>query len=245
MSPRTVLITGSSAGGIGHALVLAFQKHNYTVFATARSLAKMSDFGTLPNVHPIALDVTSPESIAAAVKEVDAKTGGKLDVLVNNAGGGYVIPVLDTDVEVAKAIFEVNYWAIVRMLKAFGDMCAGVLNLPFQSTYNASKAAVNMLSETLHLELAPFHVRVITLMAGNVASNISANMPAATSQYSDMPTKQFAEEVVAAVVGESEAKLWKGSDVTLIRVVTGLMPTWVLDRFMIANGRGLAKIPQV
>jgi short-subunit dehydrogenase len=145
MAPKTVLITGSSVGGIGHALVLAFQKRGFTVFATARSLKKMTDLETLPNMHLIALDVTSPRSIAAAVKEVETQTGGKLDVLVNNAGVQYVMPLLDVDVEVGKSIFEVNYWAVVRMTQAFSDMlisakgtivnvgsAAGVLHLPFQ-----------------------------------------------------------------------------------------------------------------
>jgi 1-acylglycerone phosphate reductase len=145
MTSKTVLITGCSAGGIGHALVLAFQRRGFTVFATARSVIKMADIKTLPNVHVLALDVTSPESIAAAVKEVEARTRGKLDVLVNNAGGQYVMPLLDVDLEVGKSIFEVNYWSVLRMCQAFADMliaargtivnvgsAAGVIPLPFQ-----------------------------------------------------------------------------------------------------------------
>jgi len=148
MTLKTVLITGCSAGGIGHALVLAFQKRGFTVFATARSLNKMADLKTLPNVHLFALDVTSPESIAVVVKEVEAKTGGTLDVLVNNAGGQYVMPLLDVDLDVGKTIFEVNYWAVLRMVQAFADLliaargtivnvgsAAGVVPLPFQGMF--------------------------------------------------------------------------------------------------------------
>jgi 1-acylglycerone phosphate reductase len=151
MAPKTVLITGCSAGGIGHALALAFQKRGYTVFATARSVQKMADLEQLPNVHLLALDVTSTESIAVTAKEVADRTGGKLDVLVNNAGGQYVMPVLDIDMEVGKSIFEVNYWAVVRMVQNFSDMLiaargtivnvgstAGVLHLPFQGKWSSS-----------------------------------------------------------------------------------------------------------
>jgi 1-acylglycerone phosphate reductase len=148
MAPKTVLITGCSAGGIGHALVLAFQKSGFTVFATARSLKKMADLETLPNVHLLALDVTSPESVLAVAKKVEAETGGKLDVLVNNAGAIYVMPLLDVDIDAGKSLFEVNFWAVLRMVQAFADMliaakgtivnvgsAAGVIPLPFQGMF--------------------------------------------------------------------------------------------------------------
>jgi 1-acylglycerone phosphate reductase len=145
MSSKSVLITGCSAGGIGHGLAIAFQKRGCTVFATARSLDKMEDLKALPNMHLLSLDTTMPESIAAAAKEVERQTGGKLDVLVNNAGVQYVMPILDDDIEIAKALFDVNYWGTVRVTKAFSDMViaakgtivnvgsgAGLLAIPFQ-----------------------------------------------------------------------------------------------------------------
>lgn len=148
MSPKTVLITGTSAGGIGHALALAFQKRGATVFATARSVSKMADLASLPNVHLLALDVTSPASIASVAKEVEAATGGKLDVLVNNAGVNYVMPALDDDIEKARALFEANYWGPLRMVQAFKEMLlrargsivnvgsvVGDLSIPFQSKW--------------------------------------------------------------------------------------------------------------
>jgi len=146
MANKTVLITGCSAGGIGHALVLSFQRCGYTVFATARSLKKMADLASLPNVHLLELDVTSPDSIAATVKGIESRTGGKLDVLVNNAGQQYIMPALDVDINAAKELFEVNYWAPLRMIQAFSSMLvdargfvvnigsgAGIVSMPFQS----------------------------------------------------------------------------------------------------------------
>ncbi|KAJ4343664.1 hypothetical protein N0V95_006603 [Ascochyta clinopodiicola] len=227
MAPKTVLITGCSTGGIGHALVLSFQRRGYTVFATARSLQKMSDLASLPSVHVLALDVTDPSSIAAAAKEVDGATAGKLDVLVNNAGQQYIMPALDVDMDTAQALFDVNYWGPLRMLQAFSAMLIAARGCQ----YNASKAAINMFSETLRLELAPLGIRVITLVAGNVASNMSSgkNGPPpsalpATSRYkavearlakpepsSDMKTARFADEV---------------------------------DRIMVSLGRGLDQMPK-
>jgi 1-acylglycerone phosphate reductase len=121
---NSVLITGCSAGGIGASLAAVFQKRNYLVFATARNTTKLpSSLLSLPNVVSLELDVTSPTSIAAAVVAVKEKLGDKgLDVLVNNSGMGITAPGLDTDIEQAKALFEVNFWAVLRMMQAFADM---------------------------------------------------------------------------------------------------------------------------
>ncbi len=120
--PQSVLITGCSAGGIGHSLALAFQKRGLMVFATARKLLSMTELGNLPNVHLLTLDVTSETSIASAVETVQAKTGGKLDFLVNNAGQTYYAPGLDTDITVAKEMFETNFWGVLRVTQAFAPL---------------------------------------------------------------------------------------------------------------------------
>jgi 1-acylglycerone phosphate reductase len=147
MSSKSVLITGCSAGGIGHALAISFQRRGFTVFATARSIKKMQDLASLSNVHLISLDVVSSASIDAAAAEVSEKTNGKLDVLVNNAGAQFIMPALDIDIAAAKAFFNVNYWAALEMVQRFGSMLiaanacvvnvsssAGVATIPFQST---------------------------------------------------------------------------------------------------------------
>lgn len=123
-SPKSVLITGCSAGGLGAALALAFQKHGYVVFATARSPAKIPTTLTdLPNVHALSLDVTSDESVYAAAKSVKATLTGKgLDVLFNNSGIGYSSSLLDLDLERAKQLYEVNLWGVIRTTQAFADL---------------------------------------------------------------------------------------------------------------------------
>jgi 1-acylglycerone phosphate reductase len=106
----------------------------------------MKDLESLPNVHLLTLDVVSSDSVAAVAKQVEVKTGGRLDYLINNAGAQYAMPVLDLDLETAKGLFEVNYWGAVRMVQAFSYMLvaakgtivnvgslAGLLNLPLQS----------------------------------------------------------------------------------------------------------------
>ncbi|CAI6333591.1 unnamed protein product [Periconia digitata] len=188
MTQKSVLITGCSEGGIGHALAVEYQKRGLKVFATARNPSKIGDLTSLPNVIAIALDVTDPSSIAAAAKTVDAETGGKLDILVNNAGVMYHMPVLDMDIAKAKQLYEVNVWGVISTTQAFADMLvkakgvvanigsiAGLSPLPLQAAYNSSKSAINNTSEVLRLELAPLGVRVLTVLTGGVTSEIENN----------------------------------------------------------------------
>lgn len=111
MALKSVLITGCSAGGIGSALVEAFQKQNMLVFATARHPSKMSHLKEIPNVKLLTLDPTSAPSVRAAVDVVAAQTGGTLDYLVNNAGQTIIMPTLDFDIEIAKGMYDINVWA--------------------------------------------------------------------------------------------------------------------------------------
>jgi len=87
MSPKTVLITGCSEGGIGHSLALEWHSKGHRVFATARRLEAMSSLSSV-GIECLAMDVTDIVSLQSAKEEVEKKTGGTLDVLVNNAGQG-------------------------------------------------------------------------------------------------------------------------------------------------------------
>ncbi len=120
---KSVLVTGCSAGGIGAALAEVFHENGYHVFATARNPSKIPQTLTsASNVTTLTLDVLSSESIAAAVQHVTTETGGGLDVLVNNSGGGYVVPGLDISIEEGKKLFDLNFWAPMAMLQAFAPL---------------------------------------------------------------------------------------------------------------------------
>ena len=144
---KTVLVTGCSAGGVGPALVDVFRTKGYHVFATAPEPSKIpKPLHSAANVTVLTLDVTSTESIAAAANQV-GKEAGKLDVLINNAGGGLPIPALDCPLEEAKKLFDLNFFGALDMLQAFGPLLintrgcivnhasiAGVMGFPFSST---------------------------------------------------------------------------------------------------------------
>ncbi|KAI0430675.1 NAD(P)-binding protein [Xylaria sp. FL1042] len=185
---KSVLVTGCSVGGIGAALALTLADRGYFVFATARNTSKIpDDVSSLPNVKVLELDVSSTESVVAAAKAVK-ESGHGLDVLVNNAGVGYAMPILDIDIDKAQDVYNTNVFGVIRTVQAFSDMLiesrgrvvnistiGAVLNMPWISTYSSSKASLASLSEALRLELSPFGVDVVTIMGGIVDSRFHEN----------------------------------------------------------------------
>ncbi|KAE8442472.1 hypothetical protein EG329_003315 [Mollisiaceae sp. DMI_Dod_QoI] len=187
---KTVLITGCSDGGLGAALAGAFHEAGYRVFATARNPSKMASLKVM-GIETLTLDVMSEESISACVSEVSKLSGGTLNVLVNNAGAQYNMPISDLSIPEAKKIFDLNVWSCISTIQAFipllmnakdGAMVVNhtsvgsIAGLPFQAAYNASKAALAMFSGILRLELEGFNIKVVDLKTGGVQSNILANL---------------------------------------------------------------------
>lgn len=177
---RTVLITGCSDGGTGAALALAFHAAGYHVYATARNTGKMKRLEAA-GIDTLALDIQSEDSLAACAKLVPS-----LDVLVNNAGATFPMPILDLDINQAKNNFDLNVFAQIRTIQTFmpkllespnamivnHTSTASVLALPWAATYNASKAAMASYSDTLRLELEPLNIKVMDLRSGIIKSNI-------------------------------------------------------------------------
>jgi 1-acylglycerone phosphate reductase len=127
MALDSVFITGCSAGGIGSAIAIEFQKQGLHVFATARDVKKLGHLKELANVTLLQMDVTMKQSVDAAVDAVrkSEKGGGKLKYLVNNAGLGITTPLIHADSEPgsdAREVWEVNYWGVLRVTKAFSEL---------------------------------------------------------------------------------------------------------------------------
>lgn len=145
---KTCLITGCSAGGVGAAFAEAFRAKGYHVFATARTPSKIPRaMHTADNVTILALDVTSAESIISAAEAV-AKQTDKLDILINNAGLGLNMPGLDTSLQEAKKLFDLNFFGALAMIQSFSSMIVnakgcvinnssvgGLIPFAFSSTY--------------------------------------------------------------------------------------------------------------
>lgn len=118
---KSVLITGCSPGGIGHALACEFKKQGLTVFATARKAETIADLAER-GIETLSLEVTEVESITALKTEIESRTDGTLDILVNNAGRNYTVPALDVEMEEIRETFETNLFAVMRMCQAFSPL---------------------------------------------------------------------------------------------------------------------------
>ncbi|KAJ5399634.1 Glucose/ribitol dehydrogenase, partial [Penicillium sp. CMV-2018d] len=128
---RSILITGRcSRGGVGNALALEFAAHGMRVFATARSTASLSTLED-KGIETFALDVTNAASIAAFRDEIVKRTGGKLDILFNNAGTifqlltrfsaltVYEAPAIEADPTRTRAMFDANVFGLFDMVSTF------------------------------------------------------------------------------------------------------------------------------
>ena len=193
---RSVLITGCSDGSLGSGLAISFHKAGFHVYATARNPSKMKDLKAL-GIETLTLDVLDKVSIAACVDKISDRG---LDILINNAGATYPMPFSDLSLPEAKKLFDLNVWSYLEVTQAFLPLLleskgmivnhtseASVLTIPFQSAYNASKAAIAVFSDTQRLELEPFGITVVDIKSGAVKSNIMNNQKDTASTASALP----------------------------------------------------------
>jgi NAD(P)-dependent dehydrogenase (short-subunit alcohol dehydrogenase family) len=180
MKQKTALVTGASSG-IGEATVRQLISDGYAVFAAARRLDRMKQLEAL-GATLVSLDLTDDMSIAAAMAEIERATGGRLDVLVNNAGYGSYGALEDVPMDEARRQVEVNLMGLARLCQlAIPLMRArrsgtivnvtsvgGKFGEPFGSWYHATKFAVEGLSDCLRLELKPFGIRVAIVEPGAI-----------------------------------------------------------------------------
>ncbi len=177
---KVILVTGASSG-LGQAIAEELAQ-NHTVYGTSRS--KKDNTGTY---KMIALDVRDESSISSAVEEVISKEG-RLDVVINNAGLGIAGPVEELDIDKMKTAFDTNVFGIVRICRqtlqhlraSKGKMInissiGSMFGLPYRSAYCASKAGLNMINETLRMELKQFGVQSTAILAGDIQTNINQN----------------------------------------------------------------------
>ncbi len=183
MERKVVLITGGSSG-IGESIGKYLSSHGYYVYGTTRNLTENSSSG---DFELLELDVREQESIDRTVQYIMA-THGRLDVLVNNAGVGITGPLEETPMaEITKA-FDINFNGPIRMIKnVLPHMraqksgliinitsIAGYMGLPFRGIYSSTKAALEIATETLRMELKEFGVEVTNIAPGDFATNIAA-----------------------------------------------------------------------
>lgn len=220
---KTVFITGCSTG-FGRETALYFLEQGWAVVATMRDPSA----STLPpseQLRVLPLDVTRTESIAAAVAEA-----GEIDVLVNNAGIGWLNAIEGTPMAVVHGIFEANLFGIIATMQAvlpgMRERGSGAIvnvsssstykPLPLLSVYRASKAAVTSLTESAALELAPFNIRarvVVPGMAPSTSFAANAQEQIAKGGWFPQAYQDFADQTMAAMQAAGSGDVTTARDV--------------------------------
>ena len=210
------MITGCSEGGLGDSLARAFHAKGLRVIATARNPKKIEHLVAL-GLETAILDVLSTESIQACVRQVAKMTDGSgLDILVNNSGGGYNMPLTDVDIAKARQLFDLNVWSVLEVTQHFlpllrqsnnavvvnNTSVAAMLAVPLQGIYCASKAAMSMMSDVLRLELKPFGIKVVDLRTGAVQSKFFANLDTQQNRLPQGSIYSVAKEEIEERLGE-------------------------------------------
>ena len=209
---RTILITGCSSG-IGWHCALGLKARGWRVFATARKpedLARLEAEG----LEALYLDYAERRSVSACAAEVARRTGAKLDALFNNGAFGQPGAVEDLTREVLEAQFAANVFGwhqltreCLPLMRANGGgrivQCSSVLGLvalKWRGAYNASKFAIEALSDTLRLELRGSGIFVSLIEPGPITSkfvetslkNFEANIDESASHYKEAYARQRA-----------------------------------------------------
>ncbi|BES73116.1 SDR family oxidoreductase [Marinobacter nanhaiticus D15-8W] len=205
---KTVMITGCSSG-FGLAIARHFLRHNWKVIATMR-VPREDVLPQSDHLRVMALDVTDPSSIRRALE-----MAGPIDILVNNAGIGAACPFELTSLEQSRALFETNTFGTIAMTQAvlpqFRERRAGVIinisssvtlaALPLVSVYSASKAAVNALTRSMAVELAPFGIRTHLVLPGrSPETQFGAN-----AHFAGMDHEAYADFAQHTLAGMREA----------------------------------------
>lgn len=185
MTHPVALVTGASSG-IGAATAHRLDELGYDVYATARRTDRLATLAAA-GIRTVPADLTDDDALVALVDEVLA-AAGRIDVLVNNAGYGSYGSVEDVPLAEARRQFEVNVFALARLTQLVLphmrkrrsgrivniSSMGGKFHEPLGGWYHATKFAVEGLSDSLRVEVAPFGIHVVVVQPGAIRTEWSA-----------------------------------------------------------------------
>ncbi len=180
MENKVVIVTGANSG-IGRCTATALARRGLKVYDFSRR-----DISTDGVIH-ISVDVTDEERVRTALMQVE-KENGKIDVVINCAGFGISGAVEFTELDEAKRQFDVNFFGLVNVNRAVIPIMrkngggrivnissvAAVANIPFQTYYSASKAAIESYTQCLANEVKPFGITVTAVQPGDIKTGFTS-----------------------------------------------------------------------
>jgi NAD(P)-dependent dehydrogenase (short-subunit alcohol dehydrogenase family) len=229
---RVVLITGASSG-VGQSTARLLSQRGYQVFGTSRKPASAD--GIL-GVEMLSLDVHTNDSVRACVETV-VNRGGRLDVLINNAGYELAGALEELSSEEARAQFETNFFGVVRMVDEVLPLMrrqkrghiinvsslSGLSAIPFLGIYSASKFALEGYTEALPHEVKPFNIHVSLTEAGFLKTSMMNHRQLAGNRLAEY--EPWRERALSAIRAHEEKG--PGPEVvaqTLLEIVSSETP---------------------
>ncbi len=187
MSSKSILITGCSSG-IGYAAAVGLRDKGWRVFASCKQEADCERLRSEGFEAP-RIDYTEPDGIARGFDEVMEATGGRLDALFNNGAHGCPGAVEDLPTDALRAIFEANFFGwhdltrrTIPVMRQQGKgriiQCSSVLGfvtMPWRGAYNATKFALEGLTDTMRIELRDTDIKVVLIEPGPITTKIREN----------------------------------------------------------------------
>jgi NAD(P)-dependent dehydrogenase (short-subunit alcohol dehydrogenase family) len=239
-SGQVVLITGASSG-IGYACARALSAEAYRVYGTSRAPA-----GDEENIRLLTMDVTDDASVDSAIQQV-LDVEGRLDIVVNNAGMGYGGAVEDTSLKEARTTIETNFLGVLRVcravlpaMRAQGkglivniSSIGGLVGLPFQGLYSASKYALEGMTKALRAEVKSFGIRVVLINPGDLATSFTKNRRLCqASRSNSVYARQFKRTLAIIEKNENGGSSPDIVAKTLLKAVSSPRPK---PRYVIGN----------
>lgn len=197
---QAVLVTGATSG-LGRATAIFLAEQGYRVFAAGRSAERRAALDALAHERKFALtsiemDVRDDASVDRAIAQIEA-AGASVDVLVNNAGLAYVVPIEEIRLEDLHQQFETNFFGAVRVTQRVlpgmrarrrgriinMSSLAGRLALPLFGPYSGSKFALEGMTDALRLEVYPFGIEVVLIEPGYIPTDMETTALGLASDY--------------------------------------------------------------
>ncbi|CUV65565.1 putative oxidoreductase with NAD(P)-binding Rossmann-fold domain [Sulfurovum sp. enrichment culture clone C5] len=230
MMNKVVVITGCSSG-IGLTTAKHLKENQMSVCATAR---KTEDVKKLKKIgfDAYKLDVTNNLDIKNTIEEIVNKYG-KIDVWFNNAGYGQPGAIEDLPTKALREQFEINVFGMhectIQILEVFKKQgygtiiqhssVLGIISLFGRGAYNASKYAIEGLSDTLRLELTDTKIKVITLNTGPITSDFRKNATAKLQENIDIENSRFKELYHKGLKGEGKKVPFNEEAMSVAKIV--------------------------
>ena len=223
MPNPVVLITGSNSG-LGKSLAIQLAQKDYTVYASMRDTSKADELLSAAreagvDINICQLDVSNPDTICACVSEIFTQES-RIDVLVNNAGAGFIRSTEQSTEEEVQWVMDVNFHGVVRCTRAVLPMMreagggriinissvGGLVGQPFNEIYCAAKFAVEGYTEALACYVQPaFGIKFTSVEPGGISSDFAKNVLAQFSGTGGMREDAY-QPILQQYLGAAQAR---------------------------------------